>query len=445
MAYEARVYRILIASPSDVDEEREIAAAVIQNWNDVHSFSRKIVLLPMRWETHTAPELGMRPQAIINKTIVDECDLLIGIFWTRVGTPTGEAEGGTLEEIDRVGKANKPVMLYFSSVEIDPDKISSEQIEKLREFKKATYPNGLVETFRSREKFREKLSRQLEIKVKDLQALDADAPAPIQMSFLVPPSGEIIQAPIGLTCEKLIIEDLQAAPENDGDDLHKIVNSIVRVFSTVPIAMVVRNVSSLGIRNIYISLSFTADCDGIEISEEKPEIFGPSRWSLSSFNFFHTTLAERDISLSVPNYLDEFSNSLEQFDAEKITKVGKEWKFSFEWDALQPQREKRIEPVVYIRTKNDTKIKIKATLFADSFAEPMHLEHDVSITLEERRVKLDDIVPGWENKIKVSTHQTKRASLKKVKFKPESIDAQIYIPKVRERRGKDDSNSDDEK
>jgi hypothetical protein len=73
MAYSARVFRILIASPSDVEEERDAVVSVIQAWNDLHSRSREIVLLPLRWETHTAPEFGTRPQEVINREIVDDC------------------------------------------------------------------------------------------------------------------------------------------------------------------------------------------------------------------------------------------------------------------------------------------------------------------------------------------------------------------------------------
>lgn len=89
MPYDRRTYRVLIASPSDVEDEREIAVRVIQEWNDLHSYNREIVLLPLRWETHAAPEYGVRPQEVINRQIVDNCDLLIGVFWTRIGTPTG--------------------------------------------------------------------------------------------------------------------------------------------------------------------------------------------------------------------------------------------------------------------------------------------------------------------------------------------------------------------
>ncbi len=51
---------------------------------------------------------GSRPQEVINSAIVDKCDLLVGIFWTRIGSPSGEADSGTIEEIELVAKAKKP-------------------------------------------------------------------------------------------------------------------------------------------------------------------------------------------------------------------------------------------------------------------------------------------------------------------------------------------------
>lgn len=185
MPYDSRAYRILIASPSDVEEEREIAVRVIQEWNDLYSHTRRVVLLPLRWETHTAPEYGVRPQEVINRAIVDQCDLLLGVFWTRIGTPTGVAMSGTLEEIERVAKAGKPVMLYFSRKGIDPELLNFDQIGKLKDFKLRTYPNALVESYKSDIEFRDKLSRQLELKVRDLQKADeAGHPPPLSLQFV---------------------------------------------------------------------------------------------------------------------------------------------------------------------------------------------------------------------------------------------------------------------
>ncbi|MFM6281891.1 MAG: DUF4062 domain-containing protein, partial [Dolichospermum sp.] len=100
MPIEAKLYRVLIASPGDVADERAIVREEIARWNAMHSETMKIVLLPIGWETDATPDLRERGQAVINRQLVDNCDLLIGVFWTRIGTPTPEAESGTVEEIE---------------------------------------------------------------------------------------------------------------------------------------------------------------------------------------------------------------------------------------------------------------------------------------------------------------------------------------------------------
>ena len=44
--------------------------------------------------------MGERAQAIINRQIVKDSDLVVAIFWTRIGTPTGVAQSGMIEEIE---------------------------------------------------------------------------------------------------------------------------------------------------------------------------------------------------------------------------------------------------------------------------------------------------------------------------------------------------------
>ena len=168
MAFQASVYRILIASPSDVEVERDIATRVIQEWNDVNSADREVALLPVRWETHTWPEFGRPPQEAINKQIVDDCDLLIGVFWTRIGTRTQAADSGTLEEIERIAGQGKPVMLYFSRTKQNPDEIDVEQLQSLRAFRQKVKDSALIEQFSDPVEFRDKLARGLERQVRAL-------------------------------------------------------------------------------------------------------------------------------------------------------------------------------------------------------------------------------------------------------------------------------------
>ena len=169
MPYKATIYRLMIASPSDVANERSIIPEVINNWNAVHSLTTGAVLLPVKWETHSTPQMGERPQSIINKQLVEQSDALVGIFWTRLGTPTGEAESGSVEEIQKFVSARKPVLLYFSNSPVVPEDVDLEQYKKLKEFKEACFKEGLVDTYDSIEQLREKLNRHLVNVVRDLQ------------------------------------------------------------------------------------------------------------------------------------------------------------------------------------------------------------------------------------------------------------------------------------
>jgi hypothetical protein len=170
MAYDAKVIEIIIASPNDVKEERQIVRDIIGEWNAVHARDRSVVLLPLAWETHSSPELSGRPQQLINDRLLAHADILVGIFWTRVGTPTGKAVSGSIEEIEEHHRSGKPVMLYFSDVPVAPDSVDREQYAKLTEFKRAQ-GEGLVEYFGNREDFRNKFHHQLPLTLRDNEYL----------------------------------------------------------------------------------------------------------------------------------------------------------------------------------------------------------------------------------------------------------------------------------
>lgn len=163
MSYQATVIPVMIASPGDVYEEREIIREVVHSWNYINSLKSKVVLMPAGWETHSSPELSARPQELINSRILRDCDLLIGVFWTRLGTPTGKSESGTVEEIEEHLKAGKPAMIYFSSKPIAPQSINQEQFDALQRFKTRCKQLGLVEEFDNTIEFKDKIGRQLQV------------------------------------------------------------------------------------------------------------------------------------------------------------------------------------------------------------------------------------------------------------------------------------------
>lgn len=165
MPYSANVFKVMIASPSDVAGERTIIREVLAEWNVIHSNTRKVVLLPIGWETHTSPEMGERPQAIINKQILKDCDLLVGVFWTRIGTATGDYASGTVEEIEEHIKTGKPAMLYFSAAPVLPDSVDATQYAALKAFKESCKSRGFYETYADINEFKGKFYRQLQLKL----------------------------------------------------------------------------------------------------------------------------------------------------------------------------------------------------------------------------------------------------------------------------------------
>ena len=157
----------MIASPSDVASERAIIREVIYDWNAVHSERENIVLLPVGWESHSSPEMGARPQEIINRQTLDKCDLLVGVFGTRIGSETGEYPSGTVEEIEEHIALGKPAMLYFAKQLGYSDTFDRDQYAKLEELKKDYESRGLYEIYDGDADFKDKFYRQLEIKINE--------------------------------------------------------------------------------------------------------------------------------------------------------------------------------------------------------------------------------------------------------------------------------------
>jgi hypothetical protein len=163
MPFTATVLRLMIASPGDVQAERSIVREVVGEWNSTNGAHANVMLLAVGWETDVAPEMGDAPQKIIDKRILANADLLVGMFWTRLGTPTASYASGAVEEIEEHLKAGKPAMLYFSSAPAPLDSVDAGQYQALKTFRDSCKPRGLFSTYSDAEDFRRKFSRDLQI------------------------------------------------------------------------------------------------------------------------------------------------------------------------------------------------------------------------------------------------------------------------------------------
>ncbi|MER7270392.1 hypothetical protein ABT344_19070 [Micromonospora carbonacea] len=154
MPFDARVIRVMIASPGDVTAERAIMREQCYRWNASHAEREATILLPLMWEYDSAPLLDPDgPQAVINKQLASRADLLVGVFWSRMGTATAEHESGSAEEITTMAGKGRPVLLYFSTRPLPAD-VDLDQVARLRAFRARMEKSGLVRVFESAEEFR---------------------------------------------------------------------------------------------------------------------------------------------------------------------------------------------------------------------------------------------------------------------------------------------------
>jgi hypothetical protein len=165
--FTANCYNIMIVSPSDVQEERKICKDVLYHWNALNAQKSRILLNPVGYDINSHPASGENPQAAINHQILDTADIIIGIFWTKLGTPTQEYSSGSVEEITRHVDAGKQVMIYFSNVPVSPDKIDTNDYKRLKEYKKSIQNKAYYKEFNSTENFEHQLASHIQLLVND--------------------------------------------------------------------------------------------------------------------------------------------------------------------------------------------------------------------------------------------------------------------------------------
>ena len=193
-------FKIFLASPSDVQAERNVVREVLQELNAVTARSKNIHFDIIGWEIDAYPGFGGDGQHIINREMgnMTEYDLLIGIMWNKFGSATQRAGSGTEEEFQRAfdvfQKMGKPdIAFYFKN---EPANLSSEveltQKMKVIQFKQSLFPHGLISDFTDTNDFRTRFRRDME---RRLATLDVAVPNPPQNPIPSPSSVRPISSP----------------------------------------------------------------------------------------------------------------------------------------------------------------------------------------------------------------------------------------------------------
>ena len=140
--------KVLLSSPLDLKKEREIFKDLIL---DVNRYLERVCYIrfePLSLESHSYPSVSTDAQDVINKEL-PSCDVYIGIIGKRIGSKTPRAESGTIEEYQRAYKEyltdpkSKKILFYFKIEKIPSDKINTEEISKVNDFRKQLEDNGV--------------------------------------------------------------------------------------------------------------------------------------------------------------------------------------------------------------------------------------------------------------------------------------------------------------
>lgn len=165
-------YSMLISCPSDVLEFLPQIEEAVASFNRGYGKQRSIQISTSHWTKNSYSDLekGKSGQDKLNSQIVDESDMMVGIFWTKFGTPTDRYGSGTEEEIERMLNSGKKVMLFFLDKPISPSKIDTDQLSRVMQFREHIEKNryGLYSSLENEATIAIKLRDQLEMCFADI-------------------------------------------------------------------------------------------------------------------------------------------------------------------------------------------------------------------------------------------------------------------------------------
>ena len=165
-----RIVTIFVASPGDVAVERKHVGDVAEALNRNTAGERDVIFRVLGWKTDARPRVDDEgPQGPIDEDIpVEQCDIVVGILWKRLGQPIPEMGGetGTEHEIRAAiaawRKSRKPeVVICFNDAPYRAkDVAESKQGTRVLEFREEI--RGLELAYEGADDFRDKIRDYLE-------------------------------------------------------------------------------------------------------------------------------------------------------------------------------------------------------------------------------------------------------------------------------------------
>lgn len=148
------LYDLLISCPGDIKSEIEVIEEVVEAFNQQFATTLGISIRTRHWSKSAYAQSGGKPQELLNKQFVDNCDAAVALFWTRFGTPTDKYGSGSEEEIENMIGDGKQVFVYFSEKPVNLSECDFNQYQKVKDFKDKYKSKGLFYCYNSDEELR---------------------------------------------------------------------------------------------------------------------------------------------------------------------------------------------------------------------------------------------------------------------------------------------------
>lgn len=157
---------MFLSSPGDVKDERNIVIEAIRELNNVFRESLGVEIVVCAWEDVPGGFNVSGAQGVLDESFLPEnCDIVVGLLWARMGTPLGGYSSGTEYELKRaINKWKKEgyprVMVYFSKRDL-PFNVDRTQLALVDVLRKELESLGLIHKYTSSEEFRNRWTTHL--------------------------------------------------------------------------------------------------------------------------------------------------------------------------------------------------------------------------------------------------------------------------------------------
>jgi len=176
---------LFISCPGDIKDEINSIELIVKEFNKTVGKFNHFNIQIVHWNEDTYTELGSDGQEIINNQI--KYDILVGILWMKLGTPTQRDKSGTVEEINRaIENPEKEQLIYFKTeTPNNLNCINTSDLDDIMLFKEELSKKLLYKEFESVDKFDTLFRLNLSNLIKD-KFIDKQKPIKSSTEIILP-------------------------------------------------------------------------------------------------------------------------------------------------------------------------------------------------------------------------------------------------------------------